>query len=425
MSSRLRDRPSSLAVATDLARVRARTDALFALVPDTLVFERPVAERHRLAFYLGHLEAFDANLLVTDTSHVSPDHALDRLFAFGIDPVGGGLPTDTPDDWPSIADIRAYAARTRERVDAALAAVGSEDAARLHTALEHRTMHAETLAYLFNRLSLPRPARRVPATTRDVRSDPIDIPAGSVWLGQRSGFGWDNEFDAHRVDVPAFRIDRHMVTNGAFLRFIEDGGYAEAAHWQPADWQWRVTHGVTHPASWQRHAGDWHIVSRADLVPFQSDWPVYVSHAEAAAYARWAGARLPSEAEWMRAAYGDGDAPYPWGDARPDRACGNFGFASWDPMPVDAHPGGASASGVMGMLGNGWEWTRTPFAPYPGFRPAPYYLGYSADFFDDAHYVLKGGSAHTDHALLRRSFRNWFQPHYPYVFAGFRCVEST
>ena len=156
-------------------------------------------------------------------------------------------------------------------------------------------------------------------------------------------------------------------------------------------------------------------------------WPVYVSHAEASAYACWAGKQLPTEAEWHRAAYsspGGTESSYPWGNSPPDRTHGNFHFESWDAAAVDAHPAGASAFGVFDLLGNGWEWTRTQFAPFPGFRAFSFYPGYSANFFDGKHFVLKGGSPQTDRCMLRRPFRNWFQPHYTYVYATFRCVEE-
>jgi formylglycine-generating enzyme required for sulfatase activity len=153
---------------------------------------------------------------------------------------------------------------------------------------------------------------------------------------------------------------------------------------------------------------------------------VYVSHAEAEAYARWTGRELPSEAQFQRAAHGTpegAERAYPWGEAEPGPQHGVFGFSAWDPAPAGSHPAGDSAFGVSDLVGNGWEWTRTPFAPVAGFQPLPFYRGYSADFFDGRHYVLKGASARTDASLLRRSFRNWFQPHYPYVYATFRCVE--
>ena len=153
-----------------------------------------------------------------------------------------------------------------------------------------------------------------------------------------------------------------------------------------------------------------------------------MSHAEASAFARWRGARLPTEAEFQRTAFGTTDKvsrPYPWGHDEPSPRHGVFDFSSWDPEPAGSHPAGRSAFGVEDLVGNGWEWTGTPFAPFPGFRPMASYPEYSADFFDGEHYVLKGASPATARALLRPSFRNWFRPQYPYVYATFRLARDV
>jgi ergothioneine biosynthesis protein EgtB len=248
----------------------------------------------------------------------------------------------------------------------------------------------------------------------------VSVPAGPAVIGMpRNGgrFGWDNEFGELHVDVPAFEIDRYMVTNAAFCEFIEAGGYRERKWWTDEDWAWKETERIEHPACWSRRGassqrGEWMLRTMFDEVPLPPDWPAYVSHAEASAYARWAGKALPTEAQWQRAAHG-----------APHAGSGNFDFRSWDPRPVDAYPDNVSAFGVEGQYGNGWEWTSTLFDGLPGFEPFPFYLGYSANFFDGKHYVLKGGSARTAQCMLRPTFRNWFQPHYQYVYAGFRCVR--
>jgi ergothioneine biosynthesis protein EgtB len=287
-------------------------------------------------------------------------------------------------------------------------------------------MHAETLAYMLHQLPLAQKVTelREPVVTRaeprDALSSMVSVPAGTAVLGMpRDGgrFGWDNEFGELHVDVPAFEIDRHMVTNGAFREFIEAGGYREAKWWSEKDWAWKEAEHIEHPACWSRHDaggedGAWTLRTMFDEVPLPLDWPVYVSHAEASAYARWAGKALPTEAQWQRAAHG-----------APHAASGNFDFRSWDPQPVDVHPDNVSVFGVEGQFGNGWEWTSTVFDALPGFEAFPFYLGYSANFFDGQHYVIKGGSARTAQCMLRPAFRNWFQPHYQYVYAGFRCVR--
>jgi formylglycine-generating enzyme required for sulfatase activity len=154
---------------------------------------------------------------------------------------------------------------------------------------------------------------------------------------------------------------------------------------------------------------------------------VYVTWAEARAFARWRGARLPTEAEFHRAAYGS-DSPavrrFPWGNAPPGPERGTFNFDSWDPAPAGSHPAGRSAFGVEDLVGNGWEWTASTFAPFAGFSPLPSYPEYSADFFDGEHFVMKGASPATARELIRPSFRNWFRPRYPHVYATFRCARS-
>jgi len=155
---------------------------------------------------------------------------------------------------------------------------------------------------------------------------------------------------------------------------------------------------------------------------------VYVSHAEAEAYARWRGVRLPTEGEFQRAACGTpggAERSFPWGEAAPDaNRHGVFDFVSWDPAPAGSHPAGRSAWGVDDLVGNGWEWTSTPFAPFPGFRPQPTYPEYSADFYDGDHFVMKGASPATARELLRPTFRNWFRGRYPLMYATFRCARD-
>ena len=229
------------------------------------------------------------------------------------------------------------------------------------------------------------------------------------------------------MNVPRFRINKYMVTNAEFLRFLQDGGYEKPEYWSVEDWQWKEQSGIRHPAFWNQAGAGWTYRGMFEELPFPADWPVYASHAEAAAYARWSKQNLPTEAQWHRAAYGTpegAEQQYPWGSTAPHAALGNFDFARWDPAPVNAYPANQSSFGVAGLLGNGWEWTSSIFAPFSGFQPFAFYPGYSANFFDNQHFVIKGGSARTGASLLRRSFRNWFQPHYQYVYAGFRCVSE-
>lgn len=394
-----------------LQRARSITDELFSVLTPEAIFERPIPERHRLIFYLGHLEAFDWNQIARNGLDVpSFNPAFDKLFEFGIDPKPGSALADTAEDWPSVPDVLAYRDETRRRIDGLLA---QAPPSIVEVAIEHRLMHVETLAYLFHQL--PYFAKRIPSgyatstatSARDVENEWIEIPGGTVTLGQNAGaFGWDNEFPQHRVAVVSFRAQRYKVTNGEYLRFVEHGG--------------------TPSHFWVSRNGLWFYRGMFEDIPLPLDWPALVTHDQASAYARWAGKALPSEAQFHLMAYAApaGEREYPWGQDEPDSRSGNFNFDRWDPAPVDSTPATESATRVAQLVGNGWEWTLTEFAPFEGFRNFDFYPGYSQNFFDGEHYVMKGGSWRTDAALLRRSFRNWFRPDYPYVYASFRLVEN-
>ncbi|MGE3508013.1 MAG: SUMF1/EgtB/PvdO family nonheme iron enzyme [Vicinamibacterales bacterium] len=440
------DRPQLDAVALRdrYARVRARTRELFALVTDEAYYLQPIALRHPIVFYEGHLPAFSFNTLVKRALGGSPiDEGLERLFARGIDPDERQVsPSESraEDLWPTRDQVRAFADEADRRV---LEALGRADLDRpgdpfldraeaVFAILEHEAMHQETLLYLWHRL--PYELKRRPSSYRPQLDGTapavigVDVPGGRATLGvdaSASEFTWDNERPSYRVEVPAFTIDRDNVTNVAFLAFVDDGGYQDPRWWEGDDWAWIQEEGRTHPPFWDRSDGDWWWHGLFDRVLLPAAWPVYVTHAEASAYARWRGARLPSEAEFQRAAYGspDGERPFPWGSEPPTPARGVFDFTSWDPEPAGSHPLGASAWGIHDLVGNGWEWTSTVFGPFPGFTPLRSYPEYSADFFDGRHRVLKGASPVTARELLRPTFRNWFRRRYPHVYGSFRCVS--
>lgn len=429
-----------------VSEVRRLSDALFRVVRTDALYDRPIPERHRILFYIGHLEAFDWNLLHESIHSKRIGHPeFDRLFAFGIDPVGGGLPDDQPSDWPALAEVHEYVTRTRAALDDKLteSSLESQTTVRdgfplstlLNVAVEHRLMHLETLAYMLHQLPLDRKIKdqnlghASSLATSPLRHRMIEIPAGTATLGlsrKSETFGWDNEYAAHTRSVPGFEIDQYKVTNGQFLEFMAAGGYDSRELWSDENWNWKSKAGISHPAFWKKTNGGWRYRGMFEEIALPLDWPVYVSHAEAMAYSRWAGKSLPTEEEWHRAAFAtehETERFYPWGDEAATEERGNFDFVHWDPTPVHSHPLGQSAFGVLDMLGNGWEWTSTVFGPFPGFAAFPFYRGYSADFFDGRHFVMKGASARTAKSMLRPTFRNWFQAHYQYMYAGFRCVR--
>jgi formylglycine-generating enzyme required for sulfatase activity len=205
-----------------------------------------------------------------------------------------------------------------------------------------------------------------------------------------------------------------MAENGMmpddFLEFVQGGGYEDEKLWTEVGSQFIRASKIEAPPFWRHHDGEWLYDGLFESMPLPLEWPVYVSHIEALAFTRWCSCRLPSESEWHRA-FERAEAPKPERD--------NFDFVAWNPTQVSARNGE-----FLQLAGNGWEWTGTPFRPFPGFKPFPFYPGYSADFFDGMHFVMKGASPRTAAALLRPSFRNWFQPLYPNIYATFRCVEN-
>jgi iron(II)-dependent oxidoreductase len=401
-------------------RNRQRSAQLFSLIEPSAYYDHPIPLRHPFAFYEGHLPAFSYLVLNERALGEAPlDPRLEKIFERGIDPASiDDARGHARADWPTKEQIQAFGQRCDERIYAAIAnaQLVNQDVPRLvrgqaiYTVLEHEPMHHETLVYLLHQLA-PEKKRRAPQTHRDPeapRNDFIEIAPGTATLGARRDkipFGWDNEFDEHQVPVSAFAIQRFPVTNGDYREFVAAGGPA--------------------PPFWIERDGEFQLRGVFEDLSLPLSWPAYVRHTDSEAYAEWKGARLASEAEYHRAAFGTpqgAERAFPWGEETPAAIHGNFGFERYDPEPVDAHPAGASAWGVYDLIGNGWEWTGTPFAPFAGFEPMASYPQYSADFFDGKHFVMKGASPVTSRELIRRSFRNWFYADYPYMYAKFRLV---
>ncbi len=401
-------------------RNRERSARLFGLISDEAYAARPIALRHPFVFYQGHIPAFSFITLNERALGEAPlDSEMERLFERGIDP--GSLDDarrHSRESWPRREVVERFGEACDERVIAALrtAKLVDPDVPRLvrgesvFNILEHEAMHHETLLYIVHELSYAQKVR----VDQEHHDHPIvpnvmrAIDAGIATLGagrDEIPFGWDNEFERSELHVPSFSIQQFPVTNADWLAFVSDGGPV--------------------PHFWIERDGAFLLRGLFEELPLPMSWPVYVSHAQADAYARWAGMRLPTEPQYHRAAYGSPggiERPYPWGHDAPAAVHGNFDFARFDPEPVDEHDAGASAFGVYDLVGNGWEWTSTPFGPLPGFAPMASYPPYSSDFFDGKHYVMKGASPVTAREMVRRSFRNWFYADYPYMFAKFRCV---
>jgi iron(II)-dependent oxidoreductase len=301
--------------------------------------------------------------------------------------------------------------------------------------VQHEHQHDETLLatiQLMDDYAHPDADGAAPAAmdTEPPFPEEVLIPGGTFTMGTDTApWAYDNERPAHDVTVDAFRIDSTPVTNHAYLAFVVDGGYDDPAHWTGAGWQWRTEADLEAPQFWHRtDDGGWtrRRFGRDEPLPLAE--PVqHVCWYEADAYARWAGKRLPTEAEWEKAASWDAAAGrtrrYPWGDDPPGYDRANLGQRRFGPDPVGSHALGVSAYGCHQMLGDVWEWTASDFEPYPGFVSFPY-REYSEVFFGPEYKVLRGGSWATHPRAIRNTFRNWDYPIRRQIFAGLRCARD-
>ena len=302
-----------------------------------------------------------------------------------------------------------------------------------HMVIQHEFMHGETMLATHQlRRGAPVLLEEAPALASVVApaSREVLVPGGPFTLGTDDDpWSFDNERPARTVDLPAFWIDTTPVSNAAYQEFIADGGYLDPRWWSREGWEWRTRREVVAPAFWALENGLWtrRRFGRHEHVP--PNEPVqHVSFHEAEAYARWAGKRLPTEAELEKAARYDpatgGSHRFPWGDADPEPRHANLGRRRLGPTPVGSGPDGASALGVRQLIVDVWEWTSTTFYGYPGFHAFPY-AEYSEVFFDDGYKVLRGGSWATHPTAVRSTFRNWDHPIRRQIFSGFRCARDV
>ncbi|MFE7129243.1 ergothioneine biosynthesis protein EgtB [Streptomyces sp. NPDC057638] len=338
----------------------------------------------------------------------------------------------------SPAEAHRYAADVRGRVLDILESAALEGAPLVDSAFafgmiaQHEQQHDETML-ITHQLRAGPAALTAPEPPRgDTRGLPAEVlvPGGPFTMGT-SAEPWslDNERPAHEREIAAFHLDTTPVTCGAYLAFMADGGYEEPRWWAPEGFAQIRRHALTAPLFWQYEDGVWLRRRFGVTEPVPLDEPVlHVSWYEADAYARWAGRRLPTEAEWEKAARHDPASGrsrrYPWGDEDPTPAHANLGQRHLRPAPAGSYPHGASPLGVRQLIGDVWEWTSSDFLPYPGFSAFPY-REYSEVFFGSAHKVLRGGSFGVDPVACRGTFRNWDLPVRRQIFAGFRTARDA
>jgi iron(II)-dependent oxidoreductase len=410
-------------VADALADARERTLALVAPFSDADVESQHIEILSPLVWDLAHIAAYEELWLV----HRFGGRPLSRPELSAMYDAFE-TPRAVRGDLPLLdrAQALAYLDDVRDRVPV-------EDSELHELVVRHEDQHQETmlqameLARLIPAPGVPR-AEYPAAPGGHTGLESVEVPAGPCSIGAGDDrWAYDNERPRHRAELPAFRIGRTPITNASFLSFVEGGGYERRPWWSDEAWAWKEEYDITHPEGWARGpTGEWRRWTLDGWAPLNPDEPVvHVSWFEADAFARAKGARLPTEAEWEKAATWDqelGEARrYPWGDETPEERHANLDQTLLRPAPAGAYPDGAAPCGALGMLGDVWEWTATPFRGYDGFVAHPY-REYSEVFFGDTYRVLRGGSWATRSRVATPTFRNWDLPQRRQIFSGMRLA---
>jgi iron(II)-dependent oxidoreductase len=442
-----------LSLTGDLAAVLSEARARTLSVLDTV----PLPEQSRqisplmspLCWDLGHIAHFEELWLLRRVAGAEPtDPRFDDIYDAFEHPRAERPRLDLLDP----VRAREFAADVRKRVLDVLASIDLDasdpllaDGFVYGMIAQHEHQHVETMLATLqllpdfeHPLAHEAPDRRGVDAACDAGASEAE-PGGAAEILVEGGpfimgtdnvaWTYDNERPAHEVDIPAFWIDTTPVTNGAYLEFVDGGGYHDPAHWTDAGWAWRQEAGLEHPQFWIRNDGGWARVRFGRVEPLPLDDPVqHVCWFEADAFARFAGKRLPTEAEWEKAASWDpvrrDKRRFPWGDDPPTPARANLASGRWRPDAARSRRDGRSAWGCHQMLGDVWEWTASAFTGYPGFRAFPY-REYSEVFFGTEYKVLRGGSWATHPVAIRTTFRNWDYPIRRQIFAGFRCARDA
>jgi iron(II)-dependent oxidoreductase len=421
-------------VAAELERTRARSAVLTDPVDDDDLVRQHSPLMSPLVWDLAHVGNQEELWLVRDVGGREPVRQdIDHLYDAFRHPRSDrpALPLLGP------AEARGYVRTVRDKVLDLLDSVPLEgrrlvtDGFAFGMIVQHEQQHDETMLATHQlRVGPPVLTAEPPPPARVRATGEVLVPGGAFTMGTSTDpWALDNERPAHEVDVPPFFIDTAPVTNAGYAAFIADGGYDDRRWWTEEGWAHRVEAGLDAPMHWRRDGAGWAYTRFGRTEAIRPDEPVvHVCFHEAQAYAAWAGKRLPTEAEWEKAARFDPSSGrsrrYPWGDDPPGPEHANLGQRHLSPAPVGAYPDGVSPLGVHQLIGDVWEWTATDFAGYPGFAAFPY-REYSEVFFGPRYKVLRGGSFGTDAAACRGTFRNWDHPVRRQIFSGFRCARDA
>ncbi len=396
------------------------------LTPEQMIGPRNLAIINPLPWEIGHTAYFHELWCLRHRHGLASLHADSDQLYDSVN-IAHDIRWDLP--IPSLDTVRDYMDQVQARELQLLQSEDDgEEALYLYRyALFHEDMHTEAFTYTRQTLNYPvpllQPPMRQPLEAGPLEGD-VAVPDCEYTLGavQGNGFCFDNEKWGHTVHINEFTIARAPVTNQQFLEFVEAGGYSVRQYWDDEGWQWQQQRALDHPAYWRKVENDWQCRFFNQWQPLASYQPaVHISWYEARAWCRWAGRRLPTEAEWELAASGTDKRTFPWGDTPPSELTVNMDSRSAGCIDVAALPAGDSPYGCRQMIGNVWEWTDTIFCPYPGFVP-DMYASYSQPLFNITR-VLRGGAWTTRSRMIRNTWRNYYGPDRNDVFAGFRTCR--
>ena len=427
------------AIYRDLQQCRRGTFKLFADIDYDTFCRQAHPDFSPVGWHLGHIAYTEDLWLLQRCAGLKPVFPeYHKLFAADT------LPKKQRVFLPTFPEVELYLDAVRKKVLDYLEVAPIAQQERLWRFLiQHESQHCETVAFVLQMqekeegrrkkstppyppqggkvrrkkeeaILIPNSRCPIPDSPLPIPNSEIEIPGGEFYMGSDAAEALDNERSRHLCYLEAYSIDRYPVTCGQYQTFMTSGGYQNPNWWSADGWKWLQGEAVDRPLYWSEN-------------PAFNNHPVCgVSWYEAEAYCNFSDKRLPSEAEWEKAASWDATNQtyriYPWGDSPPNGSLCNHSNNIANTSPVDSFPKGASAAGCCDMLGNVWEWTASTFEAYPGFESYPY-RGYSEVYFDGEHRVLKGGSWATFPQALRSSFRNWYYPGVRQIIAGFRCAK--
>jgi 5-histidylcysteine sulfoxide synthase/putative 4-mercaptohistidine N1-methyltranferase len=418
-----------------------RYESLFKVISDERAyFQKSDPLRHPMIFYYGHTAAFFVNKLkLAKLIDERIDRHLESIFAVGVDEMSWDDLDEDHYAWPTLQETRLYRAKVYQIVDRLIDTLPLELPITWESSwwpilmgIEHENIHLETSAVLIRQLPLKYLKMHESwQESNEFGTAPenslIDVPGGPVKAGKPKNseyYGWDNEYGEHTFDVPSFKASKYLVSNEEFLTFVEDGGYQASSYWSEEGNAWRSYEKVQAPRFWIEEEDGYQLRTLTRIIPLPLSWPVEVNYLEAEAFCNWKSQKLgitlqlPTEDEYIRLRDFTKIPPLLEWDEKAPRNIALEGAAS--SVPVDRYEYG----GFYDVIGNVWQWTRTPIYPYEGFQVHPLYDDFTVPTLDGKHNLIKGGSWISCGNPAMQKSRYAFRRHF-YQFAGFRYVQSS